>query len=73
MQVPANVVRKNPRMVCEQAPDNRGKLSRRLCWIGLMRMAPGFLPKLFLPWNTRHNHGERAFRGLVHTMKKKIL
>jgi hypothetical protein len=38
-----------------------------------MRMVPGFLPKLFFPWNARQDHGERAFRGLVHTMKKKIL
>jgi hypothetical protein len=40
---------------------------------GFIRMAAGFLPKLFFPWNARHNHGERAFQALVHTMKKKIL
>ncbi|MCU0752284.1 MAG: hypothetical protein MUC40_04515, partial [Akkermansiaceae bacterium] len=64
---------KNPRAVREQVRGNCGELPEGLTRMGFIRMAAGFLPKLFLPWNARHDHGERAFRPLVHTMKKKIL
>jgi hypothetical protein len=65
--------RKNPRVACEQVRGNCGKMPDRMILIGFIRMAAGSLPKLFFPWNARHDHGERSFRALVHTMKKKIL
>lgn len=73
LPAPESTRSKNPGNACEQIRNDCGKSPRPVPARGLIPCPPGVFPKLFLPWNSRSFHEERAFSGFVHMVKKKIL